>query len=730
MSSNEHNNELEGIAIIGMAGRFPGAENITEFWHNLQAGVESISRFMPEQLANAGISPDDIADPDYVPARGVLPNPDHFDADFFNMTPKEAELTDPQHRLLLETAWHTMEDAGYAPEQVDGSVSVYAGMSRNSYFINNLYPHRHQMPIVETFPAEMGNEKDYLATRISYKLGLTGASIAVSTACSTSLVATYHACEALMNFQCDMALAGGISVKTPQEKGYLYEEGAIASPDGHCRPYDSAAQGTVFSNGMGMVLLKRLDEAVADGDHIYAVIRGIAINNDGASKVNFGAPSVDGQAEAIGLAQAMADIDPNTIGYVEGHGTATPLGDPIEVAALTQAFRHNGATGNSFAALGSVKSNLGHLDAAAGVAGLIKTALMVGKGKLVPSLHFNQPNPKFEIENTPFYVNTEAKDWVSPDFPRRAGVSAFGTGGTNAHAVLEQPSAIEPSSGSRAAQLLTLSAKNETALGQMATNLATFLSENPDVKLADVAFTLNRGRQRLDCRHSLIAHTSQAAIEQLQKAVKNETISHKKRRVIFMFPGQGSQYVNMGRELYESEPVFRQAVDECAGILQPQLGMDIRTIIYPDAENEAEATRQLKETAITQPAIFVVSYALAKLWMRWGIEPAGMIGHSVGEFVSATLAGVFSLADGLRLLAERGRLMGALPGGAMLAVSRDESEMTPLLNEDLAVAALNAPGKCVVSGAYEAVAERWKMSWNGWRFLAGSCTLPTLFIRR
>lgn len=698
---------LEGIAMIGMAGCFPGAKNIQEFWANLKNGVDSISFFSERELAASGIDVASVKDDqNYIRARGILPDAELFDAAFFKINTKEAELMDPQHRLMLEYSWQALETAGYDPDTFEGAIGIYAGTSKNTYFLSNLYPNRHNIDAVNSYQAEMGNEKDYLTTRISYKLNLTGPSVSLHTACSTSLVAVFHACQSLLNYQCDMALAGGVSVKVPQKQGYWYEEGAIASPDGCCRAFDEQGQGTVFSNGVGVVVLKRMEDAVAAGDSIYAIIKGIAINNDGSTKVSFGAPSVDGQAEVIAMAQAVANVEPETISYVEGHGTATPLGDPIEVAALTQAFRA-GTEVKGFCALGSVKSNIGHLDAAAGIAGLIKTALALKHKLLLPSLHFEKPNSKFDIENTPFYVNTKLTEWKVEKTPRRAGVSSFGTGGTNAHAVLEEAPPAKPSSASRSWQLLQLSTKTEAALKSATDNLIQYLKASPDCNLADVAYTLQVGRKGFPHRRILVCQDLNDAVNTLDtldpKRVMTQFQERKQRTVAFMFPGQGSQYVNMGLELYQSEATFREQVDRCAEILKPVLGIDLRHVLYPSDAYSEEATRQLKETAITQPAIFVIEYALAQLWMKWGIQPQTMIGHSIGEFVAACLAGVFSLEDALALLAVRGRLMQDLPGGSMLAVSLPEQEILPLLNQHLSLAAINGPANCVVSGPKEAI---------------------------
>ncbi len=543
----------------------------------------------------------------------------------------------------------------------------------------------------------LGNEKDYLATRTSYKLNLRGPSLNIQTACSTSLVAVAQAYQALQGYQCDMAIAGGISITSPQKRGYLYHEGAIVSPDGHCRAFDAQAGGTVFSNGTGVVLLKRLADAVADHDHIYAVIKGVGVNNDGSARVSFAAPSVDGQAEAIAMAQALAGVDADSITYVEAHGTGTALGDPVEIAGLTQAFRL-GTERNQFCAIGSVKSNIGHLDAAAGIAGLIKTSLALQNAKIPASLHYTQPNPKINFAETPFYVNARLADWPSGETPRRAGVSAFGSGGTNAHVILEEAPELQASGPARAEQLFVLSARSQTGSGSG--------SQQPGRTSGFQRFCLSIWRmRRLHCRPAgVISHIAGqrwlARLPKLQRrwspaipsVCGHASVSMPMRPWSFLFPGQGAQQVNMGRGLYENEPIFAAQVDECAEVLRPLLGLDLRTLLYPQPGHEEEASRQLKETFITQPSLFVVEYALAQLWMQWGVAPKAMIGHSLGEYVAACLAGVFSRNDALRILSARARMMQDLPAGAMLAVRLPEAEVIPLLGEKLSIAALNSPG--------------------------------------
>jgi len=688
------------IAVIGMAGRFPGASNLDEFWRNLCASRESITFFSDEDGVRSNGK--------YVPARGVLADIELFDASFFGFTPREAEITDPQHRLFLECAWTALEDAGYDPERYDRPIAVYAGTSMNTYLLQILSGRRDLIDEVGRFQIMIGNHEDYLCTRVSYKLNLKGPSITVGTACSTSLVAIHLACQSLLNGECDMALAGGVTVRVPQQRGYRYQEDGILSPDGHCRTFDARAQGTVFGNGVGIVVLKRLREALADGDSIHAIVKGSAINNDGALKVGYTAPSVEGQAEVIAAAQAMAGVESEVVTYIEAHGTATPLGDPIEISALTQVFRAQ-TEKRGFCAIGSVKTNVGHLDAAAGVAGFIKTILSLKHGLLPPSLHFERPNPRIDFANSPFYVNTELREWTTNGIPRRAGVSSFGIGGTNAHVVLEEAPKREDSEPTRPWQLLVLSAKTSTALDKVTENLVRYFKGYPHLNLADVSYTLQVGRRAFTHRRVAVCKSLEDAAAVLERRNPDRVrtgISHEQgRRVVFMFPGQGAQYVNMGKELYESEAPFRKEVDRCTERLRSVLGKDLRELLYPGEAELQRAAEELNKTAMAQPALFVVEYALAQLWMAWGVRPQAMIGHSIGEYVAACLAGVISLDDALRVVATRGQLMQALPRGAMLAVPLPAPEITSLLGEKLSLAAINSPSLCVVSGPTESIVE-------------------------
>jgi len=625
MSNSGMHDSVEGldIAIIGMAGRFPEAKNLDEFWQNLRDGVESISFFTDQEVEAAGVDPALLKNPHYVKAGGVLEDAERFDASFFGFNPREAELMDPQHRVFLECAWEALENAGYDSESYEGLIGVYAGASMNTYLLFNLLLNRGVIESVHSDQLTIGNGRDYLPTRVSYKLNLKGPSINVQTACSTSLVAIHLACQGLLSYECDMALVGGVSISLPQKRGYLYQEGGIASPDGHCRAFDAKAQGTIGGNGVGIVVLKRLADALADGDYILAVIKGSAINNDGSLKVGYTAPSVEGQADVIATAQAIAGVDPETIRYIEAHGTGTSLGDPIEIAALTQVFRAS-TQAKGFCAIGSLKTNIGHLDAAAGVAGLIKTVLALNHKMIPPSLNFEEPNPKIDFENSPFYVNATLSEWKAPTdgTPRRAGVSSFGIGGTNAHLIVEEAPATEPSGSSRPWQLLLLSAKTDSALETATSNLADHLRRHPDLNLADVAYTYQVGRQAFNHRRMVVCRDLADAVRALETLDPQRvfTAFHEPgdRPIAFMFTGQGAQYVNMALELYQTEPTFRQQVDLCTALLKPHLGLDLRDLLYPAEEGAAEASGQLRQTYITQPALFVIEYA--NTWPRVWLE--------------------------------------------------------------------------------------------------------------
>ncbi|MFN6461421.1 MAG: SDR family NAD(P)-dependent oxidoreductase [Nostoc sp. DedVER02] len=727
-------NTLTGseIAIIGLSGRFPGAKDIDEFWDNLQNGVESISFFTDEELLSAGISSSILNDPKYVKAQAVLEDAELFDAEFFGYNPREAEITDPQHRIFLECAWSALENAGYDSQNYQGAIGVYAGSALNTYLLN-IYLNPNIINSIDPQQLILAGNKDFLTTRVSYKLNLEGPSYAVQTACSTSLVAVHLACQSLLNGECDIALAGGVAISATRKEGYAYTEGGILSPDGHCRAFDADAQGSVGGEGVGIVVLKRLEDALSDRDTIHAVIKGSAINNDGSFKVSYTAPRIDTQAKVIRTAQIVAEVEAETITYVETHGTATALGDPIEIAALTQAFRSS--TENiGFCAIGSVKTNIGHLDTAAGVTGLIKTVLALKHKQIPPSLHFTSPNPEIDFANSPFYVNTKLAEWETNGSPRRAGVSSFGLGGTNVHLIVEE-APIVGEQGSRGAgeqgrkyHLLVLSTKTESALEIATKNLANYLQKYPDLNLADVAYTLQVGRRNFDYRRAVVCRDMQDALNALQepKRVLTSTQKTQERPVAFMFSGLGTHYVDMALELYQTEPTFRVSVDQCCELLKPQLGLDLRDVLYPQngkksstlsagldlrkmlgrgTEQTDVSSQKLNQTFLTQPAIFVIEYALAQLWMSWGIRPSAMIGYSIGEYVAATLAEVLSLEDALTLVAKRAQMIQELPSGAMLAIALSEEEIKPLLNDKISMSAINGSSLCVIAGFTDAIEE-------------------------
>jgi acyl transferase domain-containing protein/ubiquinone/menaquinone biosynthesis C-methylase UbiE/acyl carrier protein len=726
-----NNNKLKGIAIIGMAGRFPGAKNVAQFWQNLCDGVESISYFSDEELLASGVDPNCLHDPNYVKAGFVLEDIEMFDAPFFGFSPREAELLDPQQRIFLECAWEALENAGYDPKTDSNLTGLYAGGNLSTYLFRNLSSHDELLKSLN-LPITLGNDKDFIPTRVSYKLNLKGPSVNVGTACSTSLVAVHLACRGLLSYECDMALAGGIAIQVPQVEGYFYQAGGMASVDAHTRAFDAKATGGPFGRGAGIVVLKRLADAVVDGDYIYGAIKGSAINNDGAMKVSYTAPSANGQAEAIAEAQAIASFDPETITYIETHGTGTALGDPIEFRALEKVFRAE-TDKKGYCAIGSVKTNISHLNTAAGVTSLIKTALALKQQKIPPSLHFEKPNPEIDFANSPFYVNTQLSAWQANGTPRRAGVSSFGLGGTNAHVVLEEAPIRErgrkgDGKTGRKSNLLVLSAKTESALETATTNLLSHLQQNPELDLADVAYTLQVGRHPFNYRRTVVCQDLQDAIAALQnpKRVLTNTGETKERPVAFMFTGLGSQYINMAAELYQVEPIFRESIDLCCSLFQPLLNIDLKEVIYPTSnsvEKKAKektgidlrqmlgreskpvdpATEKLNQTHLTQPALFTVEYALAQLWMSWGIRPVAAIGYSIGEYVAATVAEVFSLEDAITLVAKRAQIIQELPGGAMLAVPLTEKDVQSFLGDNLSLSAVNGFSQCVLAGTTEAV---------------------------
>ncbi|MCC6401593.1 MAG: amino acid adenylation domain-containing protein, partial [Flavobacteriales bacterium] len=695
------------IAIIGMSGRFPGAENVEQLWQNLLAKKNSISTWTVDEL-DPSIPAELRNDPNYVKARGVITDADKFDHAFFGVNPKVAALMDPQQRVFLETAWAALEDAAYDPAQFAGLIGVYAGMGNNTYFTRNVIGHPELIEQVGDFAVMTANEKDYIATRLAFEFDLRGPALSIHTACSTSLVAIAQAFKALRDGECDMALAGGIALTVPFNSGIVYNEGGMYSPDGSTRTFDANGKGTSFSDGCGIIVLKRLDDAVRDKDHVYAVIKGAALNNDGSDKASFTAPSVRGQAEVIAMAQADAGVSPSEITYVETHGTATPLGDPIEVEALTLAF--GGKTNGHHCVIGSIKSNIGHLTPAAGAAGVIKTALALREEVIPANVGFETPNPAIDFANSPFRVLTENEAWPRvPGTPRIAGVSSFGVGGTNAHVILAEPPLAVASSASRDKQLFLLSAKSKASLDAMTENLRTWLETHPKASLADAAYTLQVGRRHFKHRRLIVGGSHGEVIEAIANKDTNligtRELHEAAPGVVFMFPGQGSQYVNMGRDLCASEPVFKEHFDRCCELFSKEFGTDLKAIIFPKAGEEEKAAEQLKQTIYTQASLFTMHYSLAKLWMHWGITPDAMMGHSIGEFAAGCLAGVFSLEDAVKLVANRGRMMQDLPGGSMLSVRAAEEDVLKKLPAGCSIAANNGPQLCVASGPHEAIAK-------------------------
>ena len=706
------------IAVIGMAGRFPGADSVTEFWENLCRGEESVVTLSEEELTAAGVSAKTLADPAYVRRAAPLNGIDEFDAEYFGMNPYTARMMDPQQRLFLQTAWHALEDSGYDPIEYEGAIGVFASSTASGYLFDNLMSHRDSKKLVgegitvEMFNLILLNDKDYLATRTSHELNLRGPSISVQTACSSSLVAVHLACQSLLARECEMALAGASAIRVPHRVGYTYEPGAMVSPSGHCRPFDVNSDGTIFGSGVAAVLLKPLRAALEDGDRIHAVIRGSAVNNDGAMKMTYAAPAVAGQAEVIAEAHAVADVDSSTIGFVETHGTGTPLGDPIEIESLRQAFEVSDQERPGPCVLGSVKSNIGHLDAASGVVGLVKTILCVKNKAIPPTVHYTAPNAELHLEETPFVVSNALMPWES-EGPRRAGVSSFGVGGTNAHAIVEEAprtasAATSPGGAATVAstgpQVLLLSARTAESLQDGKTALAAALAGDENLSLADVAFTL-AGRRLHEVRMAAVV-TDRVDACAVLSAQEHENVSvgqcppgttPGEQRVAFLFPGQGSQHVGMARDLYEAEPEFRKIFDRCAAGFTEELGIDLTAEIFG-----ADAAG-LESTDLAQPALFTVEYALAELALSYGVTPAALAGHSIGELVAATVAGVFDLESAIKVVSMRARLMHAAPPGAMVAVASSPDDIAAHLTDDVDLAAINEFGSCVVAGPEQAI---------------------------
>ena len=709
MSSNMTPN---AIAVVGMAGRFPGAASVSEYWRNLRGGVESIVDLTHDDLLAAGVGEKALANRSYIRRAAIMPGVEEFDAAFFGITPQAARMLDPQHRLFLQTAWHALEDAGYDPAGSDATVGVFATSSTSGYLLHNLMSHYDPALVIgqgasfDMVNLSLSNDKDHLATRVAYQLNLRGPAISVATACSSSLVAVHLACQSILNGECEVALAGGSSIRIPHEVGYWYEPGTMVSPTGHCRPFDIRSDGTIFGSGVGAVVLKPLQDALDDGDRIHAVIRGSALNNDGSTKMNYAAPTAAGQAEVIAEAHAVAEVDASTISYVESHGTGTPLGDPIEIEGLRQAFSISEEERPGPCYIGSVKSNIGHLETAAGIAGLIKTILCLKHRALPATLHFTSPNPELHLDRGPFVIRGEDGPWEW-DGPLRAGVSSFGVGGTNAHIVLEEAPVVDEPEAAPGPQVLLLSARTEAALTSARTALGAELADAEELSLPDAAYTLTR-RRREPIRLAAVVTDQDEAAAVLADAENDNVFigaapelppgtESANDRVVFVFPGQGAQHIGMARGLHGCEEVFRKHFDTCAAAFGDEMGFDLRAEVFDGAG------RNLERTDRAQPALFTVEYALAKLAESYGVRPAALAGHSIGEWVAGTLAGVFDLPTAVKAVAMRARLMHASARGVMVAVALGPAAIAEHLTPDVDLAAINDPGSCVVAGSEEAI---------------------------
>ena len=709
-SSESNSLPLNAIAIVGMAGKFPGADSLSAFWRSLRRGEESIVTLSEDDLIAAGVGDIALANPAYVRRAALLDGIDEFDAEFFGFTPQGARMMDPQHRLFMQCAWHALEDAGCDPAEFDGSIGVYGTSSASGYLLHNLMSHHDPHRIIgqgatfEMINLSLQNDKDYLATRVSHQFNLRGPALSVQTACSSSLVAVHLACQSILSGECDMALAGAASIRVPHRVGYWHEPGSMVSASGHCRPFDVRADGTIFGSGVAIVVLKPLQAAVDDGDRIHAVIRGSAINNDGSTKMNYAAPNAAGQAEVIAEAHAVADIDASTVSYVETHGTGTPLGDPIEVEGLRQAFSLSSAARPGPCVLGSVKSNIGHLEVASGIAGLIKTILCLEHQAIPGTLHYTSPNPELHLDRGRFVVRNEYGPWEW-DGTRRAGVSSFGVGGTNAHIVLEEAPALSPSNIQTGPQVLLLSARTAEALQQSRSALAGELPDpENELNLSDVAFTLRTRRKEnirmaavIDNQHEAAAVLRAPEHDNVFVAESAPSSESNPDAIAFIFPGQGAQHIGMARGLYESEPVFGEHFDRCATGFAEELDIDLRTEVFDGTGGNLERTDR------AQPALFAVEYALAKLMESYGVRPSALAGHSIGEYVAATVANVFDLPTAIKAVSMRARLMHAAPRGVMVAVAQSPDAIAECLSDDVDLAAVNDPGNCVVAGTEESI---------------------------
>lgn len=703
----EDDNEFEDdIAIIGMVGKFPEANDLETFWTNIRDGVESVKILTADELRQRGFGDFIEENPNFVSAEASLDNKtlETFDAAFFNMSPRETEIMDPQHRLFLESCWQLFEHAGYSTEHYDGRVGVFGSTGFSGYLESHLLPNRDLLAETGSFQIQLGNDKDFIATRVSFKMGFTGPSVSVSTLCSSAAVAVHMARESLLNFQNDFVLAGGVNISISTSDTLYYQEGGIGAGDGHCRAYDERASGTVSGSGLGIIALKRLEDAIEDGDTIDAILKGSAVNNDGSNKASYTAPSPEGQAEVIAEAIATSGVSPETINYIDGHGTATNIGDPIEITALTKAYRQH-TDKKGFCGIGSVKTNIGHLVTAGGVASLIKTVLALKHQQMPPSLNFEKPNPKIDFKNSPFYVNAKLKNWEATEYPRRAAVSSFGIGGTNVHLILEEAPEAAANDDDGEAKIIVLSAKSKSALAQMKLNLSNHIEQKPELSLDDVSHTLKIGRCSFEHKFSAVCDNLTELSGILKDEVKDCSFYRKQksidRSICFMFSGQGSQYINMAQSLYKSDPLFSEPMDRCFEYLNNQCSIDLKSIIYP-ADNNDEL---IKQTQYTQLSLFVIEYSLAQFYIAKGVKPESMIGHSIGEYVAACLAGVFSLEDGLAIVNRRGLLMSQQPTGDMISVALNNEQLAPYLSDTVHLAANNADLAKVLSGSAEAISE-------------------------
>ncbi len=690
------------IAIVGMATRLPGASTVDAYWTNLRDGVESLRRYTDDELEAAGVPRSRRENPNFVPVHGALDDLDAFDANFFGMSPQDAAIMDPQHRIFLECVGSSLDRAGIDPTRSTAAIGVFAGCGMNTYFQDHLATNPDLIDRLGYFHVRhAGNDKDFLSTRASYAFDLKGPSVNVQTACSTSLVAVHVASQSLLSGECDVALAGGSTIDLKERWGYLFQEGGIHAPDGHCRAFDAEAEGTVFGSGAGVVVLKRYEDAVRDGNTIHAVLRATAVNNDGAQKAGYLTPSVDGQAAAAAEALGLADVDPKTISYVECHGTGTPVGDPIELSALSQAY--GPTVGGGQCAIGSVKTNIGHLDTAAGVASLIKVVEALKHRQLPPSLHFQTPNPKLGLEKSPFVVNDSLRDWSVNGAPRRAGVNSLGVGGTNAHVIVEEAPSMAPTSTPSRPQVFPLSAKTPDALNRSVSALGGHVEGEPEINLADASHTLQNGRPEYDYRRAVVASDAPSLVDRCDPETEEPVAALPRRSIGFLFSGGGAQYPGMARDLYDREPVFRSVIDQAIQFVQSEEDIDLRPLLFPSSDTEDAARTELQRPSRGLPALLAIEVAMARLWLSWGVEPDGMIGHSAGEYAAACIAEVMSLEEALRLMCVRGRLFETLPSGGMLSVPMPADDVRPLLPDALSIAAINAPSMCVVSGAADAI---------------------------